>query len=217
MSVLSRMPGVLAKAAELAGAGLASAAGAYLFSQFAKPATPPPPAAIVQIEPNQQELVRAVRSENAALIQELRKAETAKEAATEATPPRAAAVASPKPPKISQASGASHKPNPDRVGTVTDRKSERVYEADSKAPAPPADERPQSTPSAPPVLGSDTNPAAQAVDSAAAIDQGPTQEPDMQWFARLRQIPELFRPAPSPPSLVPRPPLPVGEFAQGAM
>jgi hypothetical protein len=41
MSMLAKMPGVLTKLAELAGAGLASAAGAYLFAQIAKP-TPPP-------------------------------------------------------------------------------------------------------------------------------------------------------------------------------
>jgi hypothetical protein len=96
----------------------------------------------VRIEPVQDELVRAVRSENAALIEELRKAEAAKEAA-EASP-RIATVAAPKPPKASQATGTSHKPvadpgglSADRGGVSADRKGERVNEAEAKAPTAP--------------------------------------------------------------------------------
>jgi hypothetical protein len=212
MSVLSRMPAVLAKLAELAVAGLASAAGAYLFGQFTKPATPPPPPAqVVRIEPVQEELVRAVRSENAALIEELRKAEAAKEAA-EASP-RTATVAAPKPPKASQAVGASHKPAADRGGLLADHKGERVNEAEAKAPTASVDERVPSGVAAPLVLAPGIEPAPPAVDAASAIDQGPAREPELRWFARLRRIPEIFRPAP----VAPRPPLPVGEFVQRAM
>lgn len=222
MSVLSRMPAVLAKLAELAVAGLASAAGAYLFGQFTKPAAPPPPPAqIVRIEPAQDELVRAVRSENAVLIEELRKAEAAKEAA-EASP-RTATVAAPKPPKASQAAGTSHKPvadrgvSADRGGVSADRKGERVNEAEAKAPAAPVDERVQSAVAAPLVLAPGINPAPPSVDATSAVDQGPAREPELRWFARLRRIPEIFRPAPAAPIMAPRPPLPVGEFVQGAM
>jgi hypothetical protein len=217
------MPAVLAKLAELAVAGLASAAGAYLFGQFTKPATPAaPPAQIVRIEPVQEELVRAVRSENAALIEELRKAEVAKEVA-EASP-RTATVAASKPPKASQAAGASHKTVADRGGLSADRgglsadhKGERVSETEAKAPTAPVDERVPSGVAAPLVLAPAIDPAPPAVDAAATIDQGPTREPELRWFARLRRIPEIFRPAPVAPNVAPRPPLPVGEFVQRAM
>lgn len=134
------------------------------------------PAQIVRIEPVQDELVRAVRSENAALIEELRKAEAAKEAA-EASP-RIATVAAPKPPKASQATGTSHKPvadpgglSADRGGVSADRKGERVNEAEAKAPTAPADERVQSAVAAPLVLAPGINPAPPAVDATSAIDQ----------------------------------------------
>jgi hypothetical protein len=212
----------MAKLAELAVAGLASAAGAYLFGQFTKPPTPPPPPApIAQIEPAQAELVRAVQAENAALIEELRKAESAKEAASEATAPRLATAAAPKPVKASPPPGASHKLTADRAGMAADRRGDRAYDAEIKPPAAPVDERTPAA-AAPLDLGPAYNPAPQTVDSTAAIDQSPAREPDFIWFARLRRIRDIFRPAPSAPApsgsgLAPRPPLPVGEFAQGAM
>jgi hypothetical protein len=232
MSVLSKLPAVLGKLTELAGAGLASAAGAFLFAQLAKPVAPPPP--IVQIEPVQEELVRAVRSENAALIQELRKAETARETVTE-TSPRIASVAAPKPAKPGQTPASGRKPNADHGGMgVTDRKSDRVNEADMRAPdmrapdmrapdakAPditaPMNGRAQPTAAASLVPVSASNPAPQVVDSTSAIDQSPARGAEFPWLARLRQIPDIFRPAPSAARTAPRPPMPVGELVSGEM
>jgi hypothetical protein len=216
MSVLAKMPGVLVKLAELAGAGLASAAGAYLFAQIGKPT--PPPAPIVQIEPVQAELVKAMRSENAALIEELRKAETAKDAPPEAAPARIATAAAPKTTKTSPPPGASHKPAAERGGMAAERKGERVYEADV-IKTPPMDERTPSAAAAPLVLGPSIDPAPPRVDSTGPMDRSPAGEPKFLWLARLRRISDIFRPAPSAsaPSVVPRPPLPVGDFVQGTM
>jgi hypothetical protein len=237
MSMFSKMPGILIKLVELAGAGLASAAGAFLFAQFTRPATPPPPQ-IVQIEQVPEELVRAVRSENAALIQELRKVEIAKETASEAAPPRVA-VASPKPQKSGQAPASGHQPKaggmvPDKglgaadkalgadKGLAADKKSERANEADTKAPmderAPPAAAAPiVPAAAAPTVAVSAPNPAAADPASTSAIDQVPVKAPELEWIARLKQIPDIFRVAPPAASAAPRPPLPVGELVQGAM
>jgi hypothetical protein len=199
--MLSRMPGILGKLAELAGAGLASAAGAYVFAQLATPAAPPP---IVQIEPVQEELVRAMRSENAALIQELRKVEAAKTAASESAPPRVASVATPKPPKSAQVPVAARKPNADHGGMGADPKT-------------PMDARAQSTAAAPLVPISGSNPATPVVDSTSAIDRSAAKEGEFPWIARLKQIPDIFRPAPNDPGVAPRPPLPVGELVSGEM
>jgi hypothetical protein len=168
-----------------------------------------------------------MRSENAALIEELRKAEAAKETATEPASPRIATAAAPKPAKTSPAPGTSHKPAVDRAGVAADRKGEHANEAEVKVPAAPMDERAPSTAGAPLVLGAGINPAPQTVDPTVAMDQVPAAEPRFIWFARLRRIPDIFRPAPSAsapraptpsvPSIAPRPPLPVGEFVQGAM
>jgi hypothetical protein len=229
MSVLSKMPGVLTKLAELTAAGLASAAGAFLFAQLAAPAAPPPQ--IVQIAPVQEQLVRAVRSENAVLIEELRKAETAKEAATETAAPRIASVAAAKPPpKPSQASVSGHRPGPDHGGIGADKKSERVYEADMKVPdtkvpdtkAPdmnaPANGRAQSAAAVPLVSVSGSNPAMRVDDSTSAIDQSPAKDSEFRWIARLIHIPAIiFRPAPIDPIGAPRPPRPVGELVSGEM
>jgi hypothetical protein len=225
MSVLSKMPGVLTKLAELTAAGLASAAGAFLFAQLAAPATPPPQ--IVQIAPVQEQLVRAVRSENAVLIEELRKAETAKEAATETAAPHIASVAAAKPPpKPSQASVSGHRPGPDHGGIAADKKSERVYETDMKVPdtkAPPdmnapANGRAQSAAAAPLVPVSGSNPAMRVDDSTSAIDQSPAKDSEFRWIARLIHIPAIiFRPAPIDPIGAPRPPRPVGELVSGEM
>jgi hypothetical protein len=227
MSMLSKMPGVLGKLAELAGAGLASAAGAYLFAQLARPATPPPlPSQIVQVEPVQEELVRAVRSENAALIQELLKAETAKAAASEPAPPRVAAVAPPKAAKSNQVPVSGHKPNADhvgmgaeKIGIGAEKKSERFYDSDMKAPdmKAPMDVRVPSATATPLVPVSADNPARRVEDSTPAIDQSPARKAEFPWIARLRQIPGIFRPAPRDPGATPRPPLPVGELVSGEM
>ena len=217
MSVLSKMPVVLGKLTELAGAGLASAAGAFLFAQLARPAAPPPP--IVQIEPVQQELVRAVRSENAALIQELRKAEVAKEPDT---PPRIASVAAPKPPKPNQVQASGRKPNADHGGIgVTDRKSERVSEADMMAPDAKALD-----------IAAPTNGRAQPAAAASwfrfppatrhrsrRLDLGHRSEPSTGRGDSLARTAEadsdIFRIAPSVAGAAPRPPMPVGELVSG--
>lgn len=219
MSIFSKMPGVFTKLAELAGAGLASAAGAFLFAQITRPATPPPPQ-IVQIKPVQDDLVKAMRSENAALIEELRKAEIGKEAATQAAVPRVAVVASPKPQKSSQAASLGRQPKADHGGMGldkslgADKKNERVYEADTKAPM---DERAQPAAAAPPLPASGPDPATAVADSTSAIDRRPAKASEFEWIARLKQIPDIFRAAPAVPSVAPRPPLPVGELDQGAM
>jgi len=99
-------------------------------------------------------------------------------------------------------------------GLGADKKTERLYEADTKAPM---DERAQPAAAAPILPVSGPNPATADTASTAAIDRVPAKAPEFEWIARLKQIPDIFRVAPAAPSVAPRPPLPVGELVQGAM
>jgi len=80
---------------EIAGAGLTSALVAYLIGRI-EPAQPAPPPAVVHLAPADEEMIRTVRSDQAALLDQLRNAEARKTQATTspATPPAASEAAS---------------------------------------------------------------------------------------------------------------------------
>ena len=84
---------------EVAGAGLTSALVAYLIGRI-EPAQPAPPPAVVHLAPADEEMIRTVRSDQAALLDQLRNAEarktqaTTSQAASQATPPATSEAAS---------------------------------------------------------------------------------------------------------------------------
>ena len=72
--LVPRFPGFLSKVLELAGAGLASAIGAFLLSQMvSKPAPTAPAPQMVQLAPADADLIGIVRADQAALLAELQK------------------------------------------------------------------------------------------------------------------------------------------------
>jgi hypothetical protein len=84
---------------EIAGAGLTSALVAYLIGRI-EPGQPAPPPAVVHLAPSDEQMIRAVHSDQAALLDQLRNAEarktqaTTSQAASQATPPATSEAAS---------------------------------------------------------------------------------------------------------------------------
>jgi hypothetical protein len=79
---------------EIAGAGLTSALVAYLLGRT-EPTPPAPPPAVVHLAPSDEEMIRTVRSDQAALLDQLRNADSRKKTqiAPEAAPPVASQAA----------------------------------------------------------------------------------------------------------------------------
>ena len=101
--LVPRFPGFLSKVLELAGAGLASAIGAFLLSQMvSKPAPTAPAPQLVQLAPADAALIGIVRADQAALLAELQKVVPEAAPPTAAPAPKAAAAAPPKPVKTAQ-------------------------------------------------------------------------------------------------------------------
>src|SRR5438445_3408713 len=74
LSGLPSLSRIVIKALEIAGAGLTSALVAYLIGRIGVPAVPttPTPPAVVQLAPADEEMMRSVRSDQAALLDQLR-------------------------------------------------------------------------------------------------------------------------------------------------
>ena len=114
-SKLPHVSRLVTKLLELAGAGAASAAGAFLFSQIAQPALPSQPALPpVQVVPASTELVQVMRKENALLIEQILKDDGHRRDA-EVIVPRAAPTPAPKPIKTAT---ARKEPKPERATTA---------------------------------------------------------------------------------------------------
>ena len=96
---------VMIKILEIGGAGCASAVASSLLGSAHEPAHPPAvmPPAVVRLAPADEQMIKRVRDESAALVEKLRTATDAHSAApasaTAASPAPAATVASPKPAK----------------------------------------------------------------------------------------------------------------------
>ena len=189
------------KFVEVAGAGLASAACAYVFGQIERPQ--PPAAPVVQVAPAIAEPARIARDDRPLLGETARKE-------TESQPESAAAtsttVSVPKLAKLTQP--ASPRRN---------QKSEQVPLAETKARlGEPLAISPSSVASnaAPKASGQSVR-APAAYEGSAASNSG---EEDGPLLARLKQIPSWFMPENDRIfGELPRPPMPVGEFLQRAM
>ena len=96
MSGLPSLSRMVIRALEIAGAGLTSAVVAYLIGRFSAPALPPPPAppppAIVHLAPADEEMMRSVRSDQAALLDQLRNDSQARKTQSVVVVPPAQAI-----------------------------------------------------------------------------------------------------------------------------
>ena len=195
------------KFVEVAGAGLASAACAYVFGQIERPR--PPAAPVVQVAPV-SERARMARDDRP-LLGETGRRETDSQPESAASQPESAAatpttVSAPKLAKLTQP--ASPRRN---------QKSEQVPLAETKARSgEPLAISPSSVASnaAPKASGQSVR-APAGYEGSAASNGG---EEDGPLLARLKQIPSWFLPENDRIFCeLPRPPMPVGEFLQSSM
>jgi hypothetical protein len=196
------------KFVEVAGAGLASAACAYVFGQIERPQ--PPAAPVVQVAPATVERARMARDDRP-LLGETGRKETDSQRESAASQPESAAatpttVSAPKLAKLTQP--ASPRRN---------QKSEQVPLAETKARSgEPLAISPSSVASnaAPKASGQSVR-APAGYEGSAASNSG---EEDRPLLARLKQIPSWFLPENDRIfGELPRPPMPVGEFLQSSM
>jgi hypothetical protein len=197
------------KFVEVAGAGLASAACAYVFGQIERPQ--PPAAPVVQIAPVSAERARMARDDRP-LLGETGRKET--DSQPESQPESAAAtpttVSAPKLAKLTQP--ASPRRN---------QKSEQVPLAETKARSgeplaiSPSSAASNAAPNATPKASGQSVRAPAGYEGSAASNGG---EEDGPLLARLKQIPSWFLPENDRIfGELPRPPMPVGEFLQSSM
>jgi hypothetical protein len=187
------------KFVEVAGAGLASAACAYVFGQIERP----PSAPVVQMAPASLERAHMMQNDHPLVGETARKESDSQPESAAATP---TTVSAPKLAKLPQA--ASPRRN---------QKSEQGPLAESKARSgEPLAISPSSVASnaAPKAAGQNVR-APVGYEGRAASNSGEEEEP---LLARLKQIPSWFLPENDRIfTELPRPPMPVGEFLQSSM
>jgi hypothetical protein len=201
---------VMIKILEIGGAGCASAVAASLLGSAHEPARPPAvmPPAVVRLAPADEQMIKHVRDENAALVEKLRTAtdphSAAPASATAASPAPAAAAASAKPAKT--VSGAA----PRREQKPVRAQAEARPEAKQRAPEPLPTQATGSMPS-------------QRVGSAAANDARDERLTNIaagpnEWPSTQTQVPSrLWSGASTSLRDAPRPPAAVGEFVSSSM
>jgi hypothetical protein len=203
------------KFVEVAGAGLASAACAYVFGQIERPQ--PPAAPVVQVAPATAERARMARDDRP-LLGETGRKETDSRPESAASQPESAA---------SQPESAAATPttvSAPRLAKLTqpasprrNQKSEQVSLAETKARSgEPLAISPSSVASnAAPKASGQSARAPAGYEGSAPSNSG---EEDRPLLARLKQIPSWFLPENDRIfGELPRPPMPVGEFLQSSM
>ena len=189
------------KFVEVGGAGIASAACAYIFGQIERPQ--PPSAPVVQIAPASVERARMTQNDHP-LVGEIARTETENKPENVAATPTAVSA-----PKLAQPAQAAL---PRR-----NQKSEQGSLAEAKArsgePLAISPSRVASN-SAPKAAGQSVQ-APVGYGGAVASNSGEEERP---LLARLKQIPSWFLPENDRIfGELPRPPMPVGEFLQSSM
>jgi DNA polymerase III subunit gamma/tau len=201
---------------EIAGAGLTSAVVAFLLGRVDTPAPAPPPLpAVVHLAPADEEMIRSVRNDQAALLEQLRndsqprKAQVASQAASVVqVPPPTVAAPAVAPPTVASPAVASPTvappwpadvPTPSVVAKPVksaqaavrrDHKPERVRVADSKLRVEPASEQPLQiqpavTVSTEPAAG---NPGQRGFVVAPGVASAPAPESDSHLTSTFKQI-----------------------------
>jgi hypothetical protein len=189
------------KFVEVAGAGLASAACAYVFGQIERPQ--PPAAPVVQVAPAIAERAPMARDDRPLVGETARKEIESQPESAVATP---TPVSAPKLAKLTQP--ASPRRN---------QKSEQVPLAETRARSgePLAISASSVASNAAPKAAGQSVRAAAGYEGSAASNSG---EEDGPLLARLKQIPSWFMPENDRIfGELPRPPMPVGEFLQSSM
>ena len=189
------------KFVEVAGAGLASAACAYVFGQIERPQ--PPAAPVVQIAPASVERARMTQNDYPLLGETARK-ETDSQLETAAATPTP--VSAPKLAKLTQAASPRRNQKAEQ-GPLAETKPH------SGEPLALSPSRVASNP-APKTAGQSVR-APAGYEGSAAANSGEEERP---LLARLKQIPSWFLPENDRIfGELPRPPMPVGEFLQSSM
>lgn len=194
------------KFVEVAGAGLASAACAYVFGQIERPQ--PPAAPVVQVAPATAERARMARDDRPLLGETARK-ETDSQPESAASQPESAAATPTTAPKLAKLTQPA---SPRR-----NQKSEQVLLAETKARSgePLAISSSSAASNAAPKASGQSVRAPAGYEGSAASNSG---EEDGPLLARLKQIPSWFLPENDRIfGELPRPPMPVGEFLQSSM
>jgi len=230
---------VVIRVLEIAGAGLTSALVAYLLGRTDTP-PPAPPLGVVQLAPTDEEMIRSVRSDQAALLDQLRNDADARkkpQIAYQAIPPQAtpqmvATNVAVSATDLVIASAPAKSEKSVQASTRRDEKPERVRVVDAKLRlkaepriAPRAEEVPQTRPLAGVVVdGAARNVGQRDVAVAAAPAPTPVAsapDSDAGLSSALRGITARLLPSrdrlPVPDQGAVRPPMPVGELQQGAM
>jgi hypothetical protein len=228
---------VVIRVLEIAGAGLTSALVAYLLGRTDTP-PPAPPLGVVQLAPTDEEMIRSVRSDQAALLDQLRNDADARkkpQIAYQAIPPQAtpqmvATNVAVSATDLVIASAPAKSEKSVQASTRRDEKPERVRVVDAKLRlkaepriAPRAEEVPQTRPLAGVVVDGAARNVGQR-DVAAAPPPTPVAsapDSDAGLSSALRGITARLLPSrdrlPVPDQGAVRPPMPVGELQQGAM
>jgi hypothetical protein len=228
MSGLPSLSRMVIRALEIAGAGLTSAVVAYLIGRFGAPApaTPPapPPPAIVHLAPADEEMMRSVRSDQAALLDQLRSDSQARKTPAVIVVPSAPAAV----PTDAPAAGAAAKPAKSAPPVARkEQKPERTHAVDAKPRVEPGP-APLQIPAQPLQIQPPISAAADAAPRSAgqpAVTAAPTTVPappaqsDSKLASAFRWLLPSRDRAPEnvPPASVPRPPKPVGEFLPSEM
>jgi hypothetical protein len=214
---------LLIKMIEVAGAGCASAIAAFLLGNSREAERPPTPTsvppAIVHLAPADEQMIRHVRDENAALAEQLRNSSDARSAAADTTPaaPASAPAVQQKPAKAASNAPARREQKTTRTAAA-EAKQQRSAELQRAAePQRTAESAPAQTATAP--YSTDHAPAAnvRAVESGdvrvIAAPPAPTesspvpaQVPSRLWPAAVSSVRDA-----------PRPPLGVGEYLSRSM
>ena len=201
---------VMIKILEIGGAGGASAVAASLLGSAQEPAHPPAvmPPAVVRLAPADEQMIKHVRDESAALVEKLRTATDPRSAApasaTAASPAPAAIAASAKPAKTVSAAAPRREQKPVRA------QAEAKPEGKQRAPEPLPTQATSSLPS-------------QRVGSAAANDARDERPTNVaagpnEWPSTQTQVPSrLWSGASTSLRDAPRPPVAVGEFVSSSM
>jgi hypothetical protein len=202
---------VMIKILEIGGAGCASAVAASLLGSAHEPAHPPAvmPPAVVRLAPADEQMIKRVRDESAALVEKLRTATDAHSAA-----PASATAASP----ASAVTAASAKPGKTVSGAAPRREQKPV-----RAQAEAKPEAKQHTPEPLPTQAMSSLPSQRMGSAAAndARDERPTNVaagPNEWPSTPTTQVPSrLWSGASTSLRDAPRPPVAVGEFVSSSM
>jgi type IV secretory pathway VirB10-like protein len=192
------------KFVEVAGAGLASAACAYVFGQIERPQ--PPAAPVVQMVPASVERARMTQNDYPLLGETARKETDRPESAAAVPTP----VAAPKLARSTQAASPrrNQKSEQGPLAETKARSGEPLALSSSRVAS---NAEPHAAPNAP----GQSFQAPVGYEGSAASNSGEEEQP---LLARLKQIPSWFLPENDRIfGELPRPPMPVGEFLQSSM